>query len=694
LGVTKGVRSALRSLLTVSLGPGEGGGVYLSAKPKMRLVVAVPTEKAFRHPRVESLARRASQAAPATPIVARAPVTKAWPDALALALPGRHGSLVVLGRKPISGTTRRRAPTVASLVSTFIRHRGSRHEALGMDDEGDLLGRILSLARSDPVLARRGRDVVKLATALTGADIGGLWIREEPEGHLELVAAQRVRHAASPRPSLPASVLDELRTHPAALKRSSALRSRGQELLGAPELQSALLAPIVADEEPLGLLAVGRFRGAHPSDSESGDRLAELAALAAVSLARSIPETDRNRLTRRLGATRRITRALAEASSLDQALPVVARELRTIVEFDMLGILTVQGFEDATLLAVGSSEREPRTLRSLPGWRGSRLGDALESREAAIIRESVELLPFADCDKELREALVMPLIAGGRPLGALILGARVSGLFRASDIPLLWPAARLLAMALDEARAREATRSRVVAHQMVLKAERRPDEYSTLGRLAEVLAHEIRNPLTVIGTTMQYLRDRRLVDEQYLPLLESAVHKAREVDELLDSLFSLSRPIALRLEPASIALLLGEVAEFIRLRAAAHAIDVTVQASRRLTARLDRRVLGQALLNLALNAIDAMRGGGQLAFEARHLTGSEFIAITVSDTGTGIATESLDVIFEPYFTTKLHGTGLGLAITRRIVEEHGGSIQASSAPGRGTTFTILLVEHR
>src|SRR5262249_36746120 len=238
LDVTKGDRSALRSLLTVSLGPGEGGGVYLSAKPKMRLAIGVPIEKAFRHPRVKPRARRASQAAPGTSIVARAPVSKAWPDGLALALPGRHGALVVLGRRPISRTTRRRASTVASLVSTFIRHRGSRHGAPGRNGEGELLQRILSLARSDPALARRGRDVVKLATALTGAGMGGLWIRGEPEepgGRLELVAAQRARHAASPQPSLAASVLDELRKHPAALNRSSALRSRGQELLGAPE---------------------------------------------------------------------------------------------------------------------------------------------------------------------------------------------------------------------------------------------------------------------------------------------------------------------------------------------------------------------------------------------------------------------------------------------------------------------------
>jgi signal transduction histidine kinase len=363
----------------------------------------------------------------------------------------------------------------------------------------------------------------------------------------------------------------------------------------------------------------------------------------------------------------------------------------------MSGILAVERAGNAVLLALDRSDGAPRRLRPLADWRRSRIGDSLARREALIVQGSHDtdaaLLPFADLDAKLREALVVPLVVDSQPLGALVLGARTPGRFRPADIPLLRPAARVLGVALQDAGARRAA-GRPGASPMARRTERRPAQYAALGRLAEVLAHEIRNPLTVIGTTLQYLRNRRLVDEEYIPLLESAVHKAREVDESLDSLLSLSRPIALRLEPSPIAPLLGEVAEFIRLRAADRAVDVTVKASSGLAARIDRRVLGQALLNLALNAIDSMRGGGQLAFGARRVTGSELVAITVSDTGSGIDSESLEVIFEPYFTTKLHGTGLGLAITRRIVEEHGGSIQVASEPGRGTVFTIMLLEHR
>jgi signal transduction histidine kinase len=104
---------------------------------------------------------------------------------------------------------------------------------------------------------------------------------------------------------------------------------------------------------------------------------------------------------------------------------------------------------------------------------------------------------------------------------------------------------------------------------------------------------------------------------------------------------------------------------------------------------LDARLVEQALLNLARNALDAMPGGGRLTFAVAAALDRTNLVVTVADTGTGIEDAHLRAIFEPYYSTKRR-TGLGLAITRRIVEEHGGTIEAASEPGRGTTFTVLL----
>jgi signal transduction histidine kinase len=401
-----------------------------------------------------------------------------------------------------------------------------------------------------------------------------------------------------------------------------------------------------------------------------------------------------NGIRNALDAARRIGQALAAGRPLDHIFRLTTRELRRIAAFDVARLLTLDPAGEGTLVTLGGTRRG-RVLRSLSREGSAQVGAALRGGRALILREAAAtttpLAPLLPSNAEARAVVVLPLVVERETLGALILGSRVAANFRQREVELLGPVAQILAVALQHTRVLQARLAHPAkAPRREAPTERGAARHLAIGRLAEALAHEIRNPLTVIGTTIQYLRNRRLVADEYVPLLDAAVRKAREVDESLDSLLSLSRPIELRLEPASVAALLSEVAEFIRVRASEHAVDVTVEAEAELTALLDRRFLGQALLNLALNAIDAMRGGGHLAFVARRSWESRAVVITVTDTGGGIDQDKLEVIFDPYFTTKLHGTGLGLAITRRIIEEHGGSIRVVSERGQGTAFTVTL----
>jgi signal transduction histidine kinase len=107
---------------------------------------------------------------------------------------------------------------------------------------------------------------------------------------------------------------------------------------------------------------------------------------------------------------------------------------------------------------------------------------------------------------------------------------------------------------------------------------------------------------------------------------------------------------------------------------------------------VDRRLLRQALINMLVNAIQAMPNGGEVRVRARlePVGGREWLRLDVADTGCGIPTELLHRVFEPFFTTKAQGTGLGLAVVKRIAEEHHGELALESAPGRGTTFTLRL----
>jgi two-component system sensor histidine kinase HydH len=211
-----------------------------------------------------------------------------------------------------------------------------------------------------------------------------------------------------------------------------------------------------------------------------------------------------------------------------------------------------------------------------------------------------------------------------------------------------------------------------------------------MGRLAGALAHRIRNPLTVIGATLQHLRDHQLPDAERAPMLEAADAKVREIDEALEGLLSLSRPLALHQEPTAVEALLSEIAEFIRARAEAHAVEVQVDAEAGTPqAMIDRRYLGQALLTLAVGALEAMPGGGRLILAARAATDLEHVLLSV-DTHDSLEGREPAALLDLSEGVETHTAGLALAITRRLVEAHGGALEASRDPSGGATFTLSL----
>jgi signal transduction histidine kinase len=218
------------------------------------------------------------------------------------------------------------------------------------------------------------------------------------------------------------------------------------------------------------------------------------------------------------------------------------------------------------------------------------------------------------------------------------------------------------------------------------------ERLSALGHLAATVAHEVRNPLNAISMGLQRLKGefRPTTDEQeYAHFIELMRGEVARLNSIVEEFLSLARPLEFKTEEISIDELLHEVATLVGGDAASGKVEIEVAASPDLPrGRLDRNYIKQALLNLILNAIQAMPDGGKLVLEAKAVGGNFIIAVT--DTGTGIPEELLPRIFEPYFTTKGRGSGLGLAIARRIVEAHGGKLTAESEAGRGSRFEIAV----
>ncbi|HEY7434077.1 MAG TPA: ATP-binding protein [Methylomirabilota bacterium] len=219
----------------------------------------------------------------------------------------------------------------------------------------------------------------------------------------------------------------------------------------------------------------------------------------------------------------------------------------------------------------------------------------------------------------------------------------------------------------------------------------RGERLATVGNLAAAVAHEIRNPLSAVSMGLQRLRAEfePAEGEEYRRIVDLVQGEVRRLNAIVEEFLSLARPIQLRPEPVPVAALLDEVRRLVEPQAGRAGIVVEQTIPDSLPAlRADRDRIKQVLLNLVLNAIDAMPSGGRLTMGGA--ASGTAVTLTVTDTGSGIPPELLPRVFEPYVTTKTKGLGLGLAIARRIVDAHGGRIEAESGAGQGTRFRVTL----
>ena len=219
------------------------------------------------------------------------------------------------------------------------------------------------------------------------------------------------------------------------------------------------------------------------------------------------------------------------------------------------------------------------------------------------------------------------------------------------------------------------------------------DRLRAIAALAGGMAHEIKNPLTAIRTFSEYL-PANIDDKTFLERFSRIVNQeVQRIDQLVHQLLDFAKP-ALRLERVNIHQLINETLNFLNSQFVVQNIDVYLEykAHTRLELWLDPNPIRQAILNILLNAIEAMPKGGKLTVGSLITTTQErnHLQINISDTGCGIDKKNLPRIFEPFYTRKDHGTGLGLAITYGIIQEHKGNIYVESTVDAGTKFIVEL----
>jgi signal transduction histidine kinase len=216
------------------------------------------------------------------------------------------------------------------------------------------------------------------------------------------------------------------------------------------------------------------------------------------------------------------------------------------------------------------------------------------------------------------------------------------------------------------------------------------DRLAAISRVSGGVAHEVKNPLNAILLHVEVAKAKlSRGDTDVIPQMEIISNEILRLDRVVKTFLDFTRPVELKLETVPVRGLLDEVLELARPQAEASKIRVIVsQDAEGASVRIDRDLLKQAILNIVVNAMQAMPDGGELRFDST--AGDEFAEIRISDTGAGIPPELRDKIFRLYFTTKKEGSGIGLAMTFRIVQLHDGTIDFTSEPGKGTTFSIRL----
>lgn len=348
-------------------------------------------------------------------------------------------------------------------------------------------------------------------------------------------------------------------------------------------------------------------------------------------------------------------------------------------------------------VARGDSEASPKEIRMKIGE--GVVGWVARSGEPLLVPDTGEESRFSDkVDRHTgfrtRSIAAVPIRNRGRIVGVLeVLNKRGPRPFDAEDVEVLTLAANQVGIAMENARLHERLRERFALTRAELKETQarllRSERLAALGGLSQGVAHEVRNPVMSIGGFAQRLRKRFAPGDpgaKYVDIILKETARLQKMVEDVDRFTRMPEPVLRDIKLSTL------VRGVLGIWDEEHGTEEIKMETRLVpedpTVRIDRDQMTRALIHLLCNAKEAMPEGGTLSLLTRWE--GRTLVISVKDTGTGIAPEDLDRIFDPFFTSKTQGSGLGLTTVNRIVGDHGGEVKVSSAPGAGTEVEIFL----
>jgi signal transduction histidine kinase len=284
-------------------------------------------------------------------------------------------------------------------------------------------------------------------------------------------------------------------------------------------------------------------------------------------------------------------------------------------------------------------------------------------------------------DHHVVSSLNVPLYGLDRPFGVLGVHSTDRRDFTSEDVAFVQSVANIVSAAVQRQRHEQGERERYM---------HRAEQMMALGQVAAGVAHELRNPLTAVkGLVQLHLRK---AGAHAIPLDDLAVieHEIRRMERTLQTFLDFARPPQLDRRQVALGAVVDRVFALVKGRSKKQGVELRFSRTESPSLVLgDEDQLQQLLLNLVLNALDAMPNGGEIEVDLQAVRDGH-VELYVRDTGPGIAPDILPKVFETFISSKETGVGLGLPVSRRIAEEHGGSLSAYNLPGGGACFALRL----
>ncbi len=528
---------------------------------------------------------------------------------------------------------------------------------------------------------------------LTGAHSGSICLINPTSGFLEIEATRGLPGSARQlRLRLGEGITGEVARSGRSLRIDDVSRDRRYVALR-DGVGSEMAVPLRVDQEVRGVVNVDSDRTYAFSQGQQA-LLEELATLAAPAIRNTwLYESARQR-ARLLESLLKVGQLINSTLSVDDALTVITREARVLMRAKMCSLMMVDASGEWLDLRAHDGAGDAYASKPRVSMSESVVGIVARRRKPLQVENVQVSGRYQNVGVARREGLVsllsVPLLFSGKAIGALNIYSGQPHIFSDEEVRTLATYAELSALALEKARLYD----RIVSVEETL---RQSERLSTLGLLAAEIAHEIRNPLTVMKMLHHSLNLHFAPDDPRQTDVRIMGEKMDHLNRIVDRVLDVARGAEPRFEEVNVNQVLDDLLLLTRVKLRSSSIELLRELDPELPPLMaDATQLEQAFLNLTLNAVEAMPKGGRLGIRSRALPlrrqgPTTHVLVRFRDSGSGMTREQAQNAFSSLLqSSKPRGNGLGMAIVARVVEIHRGKARVRSRPGHGTTISLVF----